>query len=122
MTNHRYLVLLAALLCSAPALAQRGTTSAATGATIPSRVIISNRAGTTDWRWMTSGIRAGQALWRNFWQEGHAGGVERNQFGRRVDANAVEHGAFGREARGGTSNILTGTSQRIDILTGRPVD
>jgi hypothetical protein len=122
MTNHRYLVLLAALLCSAPAFAQRGTTSAATGAATPSRIIASNRAGTTDWRWMTSGIRAGQALWRNFWQGGHAGAVEHNQFGRKVNANVVGNGAFGREVRGGTSNILTGTNQRIDILTGRPID
>jgi hypothetical protein len=71
---------------------------------------------------MTSGIRAGEALWRNFWQGGHAGTAERNQFGRRVHADAVEHGAIGREVRGGSSNVLSGTSQRIDILTGRPID
>lgn len=122
MTSYRYPLLLVALLCSAPALAQRGTTAGAGGVAISNRVIISNRATTTDWRQMTSGIRAGEALWRNFWRNDRAGPVERNQFGRNLRASAAGRDAFRRELRGGALNILTGTSQRIDILSGRPID
>jgi hypothetical protein len=37
-------------------------------------------------------------------------------------ANAVERDAFNRKAHGKPIKILTGTNQRIDILTGRPID
>jgi hypothetical protein len=134
-TYMRYL-LLVALLWSAPALAQRGTTPS--GAITTNRVgttggaIITNRAdprtsSTTDWRWMTAGIRATEALQRNFWR-GDGRAVPRDQF-RDRDGRAAfgrfrdrdGRVALGREVRG-TPNILTGTSRRIDILSGRPID
>jgi hypothetical protein len=71
---------------------------------------------------MTSGIRAGETLWRNFWRGEPAGAAQRGTFGRAVRANAIQRQQFGRELRGGTPDILTGASQRIDILTGRPID
>jgi hypothetical protein len=71
---------------------------------------------------MTAGIRAGEALWRNFWQGSHTGAVEANRFGRNLRANGFEHDAFGPGVTRGAANILTGTSQRVDILTGRPID
>jgi hypothetical protein len=71
---------------------------------------------------MTSGIRAGEALWGNFWRGEHAGAARRDRFGSAVRANAFQRQQFGREVRGGTPNILTGANQRIDILTGRPID
>ncbi len=116
--------LLVALLWSVPALAQRGTTH--------SGAITNNRtdprtSSTTDWRWMTAGIRATEALQRNFWR-GDGRAAQRDQFrdrdgrgafGRFRDRDARV--AFGPEVRG-TPNILTGTSRRIDILSGRPLD
>jgi hypothetical protein len=117
----RHILLLVALLCSAPALAQRGANNGTVGATI-SPVATSSRVGTTDWRWMTSGIRAGEALWHNFWRGEHGGGVQRGTFGREVRAGVFHHHQFGQELRGGTPDILTGASQRIDILTGRLID
>jgi hypothetical protein len=74
-------------------------------------------SSTTDWRWMTAGIRATEALQRNFGRGDHGGTVQRDQFRDRAGP-----GAFGREEMRGTPNILTGTSQRIDILSGRPID
>jgi hypothetical protein len=127
MTSYRILALFVGLLCSVPALAQRAATAGATGVTITSRTIVTSPvvtspAATTNWHQMTAGIRAGQALWRNFWHDDHAGAVEHNQFGRNVQANAFGRDGFGRGVNAGTTNILTGTSQRVDILTGRPID
>ena len=117
----RHILLLAALLCSTPALAQRGGINSAVGtASIPT--VTSNRVATTDWRWMTSGIRAGEALWRNFWRADHAGGAQRGPIGGDGRSNALRGHQFVREARGGTPDILTGAGQRVDILTGRPID
>jgi hypothetical protein len=111
----RHVLLLAVLLCSAPALAQRGAINGTTGA-VASRAATTSPATTTDWRWMTSGIRAGEALWRNFWRRDHTGATQR------VRASAFPRGQLGWQGRTGTPDILTGTSQRIDILTGRPID
>jgi hypothetical protein len=122
MSPMRYVLLLVALLFSAaPAVAQRGTNNSTVSVTV-SRAVTSSHAGTTDWRWMTSGIRAGEALWRNFWRGAHAGAARRDACGRGVRANAFQRGQAGREVRGGTPDILTGANQRIDILTGRPID
>ena len=119
----RYL-LLVALLWSAPTLAQRGTThsgamttnrAGTTGGAITTNRTDPRTSSTTDWRWMTAGIRATEALQRNFWR-GDGRAVQRDQF-RGRDGRV----AFGREV-GGTPNILTGTSRRIDILSGRPID
>jgi hypothetical protein len=118
----RYVLLLVALLFSAaPAVAQRGANNSTVSVTV-SHAVTSSRAGTTNWRWMTSGIRAGEALWGNFWRGEHAGAARRDRFGSAVRANAFQRQQFGREVRGGTPNILTGANQRIDILTGRPLD
>jgi hypothetical protein len=117
-TCMRYL-LLVALLWGAPALAQR--------ATIHGGALTTNRAdprtsATTDWRWMTAGIRATEALQRNFGRGDPGRAIQRDQFRDRAGPGAFGRGtAFGREMRG-TPNILTGTSQRIDILSGRPID
>ena len=117
----RYILLLVALLCNAPALAQRAASNGTVGTSI-SRSVPSSRAGTTDWRWMTSGIRAGEALWHNFWRGEHGGPARRDTFGREVGASAFQRHQFGGEMRRGTPDVLTGASQRIDILTGRPID
>jgi hypothetical protein len=72
---------------------------------------------------MTAGIRATEALQRNFGRGDHGGTVQRDQFRDRAGPGAFGRGtAFGREEMRGTPNILTGTSQRIDILSGRPID
>jgi hypothetical protein len=71
---------------------------------------------------MTSGIRAGEALWHNFWRGEHGGPARRDTFGREVGASAFQRHQFGGEMRRGTPDVLTGASQRIDILTGRPID
>src|SRR6478609_9471488 len=86
-TQMRY-ILLVAVLWSAPALAQRATTHGGN--------MITNRAdprtsATTDWRWMTAGIRATEALQRNFGRGDHGGTVQRDQFRDRAGP-----GAFGR--------------------------
>lgn len=113
-------VLLVALLWSAPALAQRGISHGATST-------ITNRAdprtsATTDWRWMTAGIRATEALQSNFGRGDRGRAVQRDQFRDRDGRGAFGRwAASGREVRG-TPNILTGTNQRIDILSGRPMD
>ena len=113
----RHFLLFAALLCSAPALAQRGAINGTTrGSTVITGTTTSSPATTTDWRWMTSGIRAGEALWRNFWRGEHTGATQR------VRASAFPRGQLGRQVRTGTPDILTGASQRIDILTGRPIE
>jgi len=118
----RYTLLLVALLCSTPALAQRGAGNGSVRPSVPVAVTSNRASTTTDWRWMTSGIRAGEALWRNFWQGGHAGATQRHTLGRQVRANSLQRNQFGRDERGGTPNILTGASRRVDILTGRPID
>jgi hypothetical protein len=71
---------------------------------------------------MTSGIRAGESLWRNFWRGEQGPAAQRNTFGRAIGANALQGQRFGPVARGRTPDILTGANQRIDILTGRPID
>ena len=117
----RHILLLAALLCTTPALAQRSAFNSTVGAASPQpwpRIV----SGTTDWRWMTSGIRAGEALWRNFWRGEHAGRTQRLPIGRDGRGNAFRGHPFVREVRGGTPDILTGAGQRVDILTGRPID
>ncbi len=79
-------------------------------------------SATTDWRWMTAGIRATEALQRNFGRGDQGRTAQRDQFRDPVGRGAFGRGtAFGREVRG-TPDILTGTSQRIDILSGRPID
>ncbi len=71
---------------------------------------------------MTAGIRATQALQRNFGRGDPGRAVQRDQFRDRDGRGAFgRDAASGREVRGAT-NILTGTSQRIDILSGRPID
>ena len=116
------LVVLGALLCSGPALAERGPTSGASSFT-GAGAMAGGRASTTDWRRMTSGTRADEAFWRNFWRPGRAdiGVTRRDPLSRTVGATAV-HDTFGREVRDQSPNILTGTNQRIDILTGRLVE
>jgi hypothetical protein len=71
---------------------------------------------------MTAGIRAGEAIWRNFWRGEHAGAAHRDASAHEMRANALRRERFHREVRGGTPDILTGTSRRIDTLTGRPID
>ena len=117
----RHILLLAALLCTTPALAQRSAFNSTVGAA-STPTVAANRVGTTDWRWMTSGIRAGEALWRNFWRGEHAGRTQRLPIGRDGRGNAFRGHPFVREVRGGTPDILTGADQRVDILTGRPID
>jgi hypothetical protein len=85
-------------------------------------------SGTTDWPWMTAGIRATEALQHSFWR-GDGRAVQRHGDHRRVQRDQFRdrHGraAFGREVHGTsdiTPNILTGTSRRIDILSGHPID
>lgn len=82
----------------------------------------SSRVATTDWRWMTSGIHAGEALWRNFWRGDHGGAIQRGAISHDGRAGTFQHRQFGGEHRSQTPDILTGASQRIDILTGRPID
>ena len=94
--------------------------------------MVTNRAdprtsATTDWREMTAGIRAMEALQRNFGRRDHGRVVQRDGDHARVRGDQFRDRdvAFGREVRGTpnmTPNILTGTSQRIDILSGRPID
>ena len=118
----RYVLLLVALLFSAaPAVAQRGANNSTVSVTV-SDAVTSSRAGTSDWRWMTSGIRAGEALWHNFWRGEHGRAAQRDTFGREAHASASQRHQVGREVRGGTPDILTGANQRVDILTGRPID
>src|SRR5690242_5091884 len=122
-SNHcmRYILLLVALLCSAPALAQTAAGNRTAGGTL-SRTMTASRAGMTDWRWMTFGMRGGEALWRNAWRGEHGGAAQRGTFGRELRASAFQHHQFGGELRRGPPDILTGASQRIDILTGRPIN
>jgi hypothetical protein len=96
--------------------------------------MVTNRAdprtsATTDWRSMTAGIRATEALQRNFGRGDHGRAVQRDGDHGRVLRDQFRdrdgRAASGREVRGTanmTPNILTGTSWRIDILSGRPID
>jgi hypothetical protein len=48
--------------------------------------------------------------------------VRRDRFGREMHIRSFDHNRFGHEVRDEPPNIMTGTSRRIDILTGRPID
>ena len=91
-TYMRYL-LLGALLWSAPALAQRATTH---GGAMTTNRADPRTSSTTDWRWMTAGIRATEALQRNVRRGDRGGAVQRDQFRDRAGP-----GAFGRAALDG---------------------
>ncbi len=127
------LLLLAVLLCNTPVLAQGGGTtgarlgmqsmgigSRAIGTTMSNQATTLNRAGAANERWLTSRTRASAAIQRDAF--GRSSAVQRDRFGRNVHANAVARGGVGRADRDEPSNIMTGTNQRIDILTGRPID
>jgi hypothetical protein len=78
---------------------------------------------------MTAGIRATEALQRNSGRGDHGRAVERDGDQGRVQRDQFRErdgrAASGREVRGTANmspNILTGTSRRIDILSGRLID
>ena len=84
-----------------PGSRQRGTTHGATGTMITNRAD-PRTSSTTDWRWMTAGIRATEALQRNFGRGDHGRVVQRDDDHARVrrDQFRDRDFAFGREVRG----------------------
>ena len=97
----RYLLVLMALICGTiPAAAQRGHVGA-------------NARAMTAWRW--TGTRTHDVFRRE--GERRLAGERRREFGRSM----VTRNVAVREVRA-PRDILTGTNQRIDILTGRLID